>query len=116
MPLSARTGRRWRASIRAAGMAFVAAQLFQAAPSFASSFQVNPVKLSLSPDKATTSLSIGNDTGDEVGIRVSALRWTQVAGKDVYAPADDLIASPPIFMLEPHGKQDRKSTRLHSSH
>src|SRR3546814_7495729 len=48
---------------------------------------------------------MGNDTGDEVGILVSALRWTQVAGKDVYAPADDLIASPPIFMLEPHGKQ-----------
>src|SRR3546814_6409968 len=81
MPLSARTGRRWRASIRAAGMAVVAAQLFQAAPSFASSFQVNPVKLSLSPDKATTSLSIGNDTGDEVGIRVSALRWTQEIGR-----------------------------------
>src|SRR3546814_833989 len=105
MPLSARTGRRWRASIRAAGMAVVAAQLFQAAPSFASSFQVNPVNLRPPPDKATTSLSIGHDTGDEVGIRVSALRWTQVAVNDVYAPSDDLIASPPSFMLEPHGKQ-----------
>jgi fimbrial chaperone protein len=43
------------------------------------------------------SLTITNGEAVPVSIRVSAFRWTQVDGKDVYTPTDDLIASPPIF-------------------
>ena len=86
-------------------MVVATAQLFPAAPSIASSFKVDPISLSLSSDQATTSLSIQNNDGDQVGIRVSALRWTQVDGKDVYVPSDDVIASPPIFLLDAHGSQ-----------
>lgn len=99
------TGRRWATAIRTFGAAVVAAQLFQAAPSIAGSFRVDPVNVFLPVDKATTSLSVGNNADQPVAIRVSALRWTQLDGEDVYAPTSDVIASPPIFTLEPGGKQ-----------
>lgn len=105
MPFGAKAGRRWAAAIRTVGTVVATAQLFQAAPSIAGSFHVDPVSLSLPVDKATTSLSIGNNASAPVGIRVSALRWTQVDGKDVYTPTSDVIASPPIFTLDPGGKQ-----------
>ena len=105
MPLVAQIGPRWATAIRTVGTVVVAAQLFQAAPSLAGSFHVDPVNLTLAPDKATTSLTIGNNAGEPVGIRVTALRWTQVDGKDVYTPTDDVIASPPIFTLDARGQQ-----------
>ncbi|MBD8469868.1 fimbrial biogenesis chaperone [Sphingomonas sp. Ant20] len=63
----------------------------------ASNFRVSPVTLTLPANRPVGSLTITNGEAVPVSIRVSAFRWTQVDGKDVYTPTDDLIASPPIF-------------------
>ncbi|WP_234387543.1 fimbrial biogenesis chaperone, partial [Sphingomonas sp. STIS6.2] len=63
----------------------------------ASNFRVSPVTLTLPANRPIGSLTITNGEDVPVSIRVSAFRWTQVDGKDVYTPTDDLIASPPIF-------------------
>lgn len=81
------------------------ALLASAGPVSAGSFQVNPVTIRLAPDKATGEIMIGNVAAEPVAVRVTALRWTQVNGRDVYAATADVIASPPIFTIAPGAKQ-----------
>lgn len=75
-------------------------------PALAGSFQVNPVQIVLQPGRTITSLTIRNtDPQQPVSVRVLTYRWTQVNGDDVYAPTDDLIASPPIFTIPANAQQ-----------
>jgi fimbrial chaperone protein len=67
----------------------------------ASSFQVNPVNIILAPDRASASVSVTNTDKASVAVRVVPYKWTQEEGADVYAPTSNLIASPPIFVIQP---------------
>ena len=90
---------------RSAAALFAAAALIAAAPAAAGSFKVNPVSLALAPDKAAAELSIANADSAPVAVRVTALRWTQKNGEDIYEPSRDVIASPPIFTIAPGSNQ-----------
>lgn len=68
-------------------------------PAHAGSFRVDPVNISIDEGKAATELRLTNMESKPVGIRVTALRWTQKDGEDVYEATDDVIASPPIFTV-----------------
>lgn len=68
-----------------------------ASPAVAASFKVSPVKLTLLAKRPVGSLTISSGDAAPVAIRVETYRWTQVDGKDVYTPTDEVIASPPIF-------------------
>lgn len=70
-------------------------------PAAAGSFQVNPVHVTMAADRNTASLTIRNTERSEVAVRVTAYRWTQEDGQDVYAETTDVIASPPIFTIAP---------------
>jgi fimbrial chaperone protein len=72
-----------------------------ASPGAAGSFKVNPVNLTIPPDRKTTSLSITNSAKEKVSVRVVTYRWTQVDGRDLQEETTDVIVSPPIFTLEP---------------
>nr|WP_299855940.1 fimbria/pilus periplasmic chaperone [Sphingomonas bacterium] len=75
------------------------------APAMASSFQVNPVQLSLPADRSATSLLLKNSDAEPLSIRVQVYRWSQTDGKDVYTPTSDVIVSPPIFNVSPASTQ-----------
>ena len=82
--------------LTAAGLCMAAA-IALPGDAVASNFRVSPVTLTLPANRPVGSLTITNGEDVPVSIQVSAFRWTQVDGKDVYTPTDDLIASPPIF-------------------
>lgn len=91
------------------GGRLMAATLFAmfacAEPASAGSFQVNPVNIRLAPNKATSEIMIGNVAKAPVAVRVTALKWTQLNGRDVYEPTTDVIASPPIFTMAAGARQ-----------
>ena len=99
------TIRRWgRAARRATALlALVAACLPAAA--HAGSFTANPIRLTLAPGAASTSLTLEN-TGDEpVTVQASLMAWVQEEGRDVLRSSQDLVVSPPIFKLAPRARQ-----------
>lgn len=85
--------------------ALAVAALLAGAPAEAGTFRVDPVNIVLAENRAATELRLTNAEAAPVGVRVTALRWTQREGKDVYEPTDDVIASPPIFTVAPRGTQ-----------
>jgi fimbrial chaperone protein len=92
--------------IRAAFVSSLLVTAFLAGPpASAGSFRVNPVHVTMAPDRQTASLTIRNTDLAEVSVRVTAYRWTQEDGRDVYAETTDLIASPPIFTIAPGASQ-----------
>src|SRR3954469_12713448 len=70
-----------------------------APPLLASSFQVDPVNITLASGRQTASLTLRNTDSAPVSVRVLAFRWTQDNGADVYTPSKDVIVSPPIFTV-----------------
>ncbi len=71
----------------------------------AGSFAVSPIKAELSAQRPVTSLSVRNDGTESVSIQLQTNTWSQHDGADVQTPTTDLIASPPIFSLEPGTSQ-----------
>lgn len=71
----------------------------------AGSFQVNPVRVTLSASEPIGALTVHN-TGDEsTVIQLELVSWTQQNGKDVYTPTREILGTPPIFTVPPNGKQ-----------
>lgn len=89
----------------AAAALFAFAAALPATSARAGSFGVNPIYVTLAPDRASTELSISNTAAAPVAVRVTALRWTQRDGGDVYEETTDVIASPPIFTIAPGASQ-----------
>jgi fimbrial chaperone protein len=75
------------------------------APAVAGSFQIDPVKVEVSSDRKTGSVTIRNDASAPVTVRGYALGWTQKDGEDVYSDLPDVIVSPPVFTIPAGGKQ-----------
>lgn len=71
----------------------------------AGSFQVNPVRATLSISQSIAALTVHN-TGDEATvIQLELFSWTQQDGKDVYTPTREILATPPIFTIPANGSQ-----------
>jgi fimbrial chaperone protein len=71
----------------------------------AGSFAVSPIKAELTAQRAVTSLTVRNDGSESVSIQLQTNAWSQQDGVDVQTPTTDLIASPPIFSLDPGASQ-----------
>ena len=87
-----RTGR-----LAATGLSAIGILSLLPGAAHASNFRVSPVTLTLPAGRLVGSLSITNGEDVPVSIKVGTYRWTQVDGRDVYTPTDDIIAAPPIF-------------------
>jgi fimbrial chaperone protein len=70
----------------------------------AGSLRVAPTRLEIS-DSRPVMLTVTNSGSQASLIQLEAKRWTQDSGADEYADAGDIIASPPIFRLEPGAEQ-----------
>jgi fimbrial chaperone protein len=76
-----------------------------ACPAWASTFQVNPVMVTLTPDKPVAALTVRNVGADAAVIQMKLVSWSQADGTDTYAPTSDILATPPIFTLPANGSQ-----------
>jgi fimbrial chaperone protein len=85
-------------------MLLIAAALSHA-PAVAGSLRVDPVQVVINDDRRTAAVKIVNEDSASSTLKISAFAWSQVNGKDVYQPTDDLIASPPIASIEPGSAQ-----------
>jgi fimbrial chaperone protein len=91
-----------RASLAACGRAFF---LGAFGPADAGSFAVNPVRATLSAAQPVASLTVRNDGVEDTVVQLEVMDWSQQAGKDLYAPTREILATPPIFKIAPGGVQ-----------
>lgn len=71
----------------------------------AANLAVDPVRIELSAEQQTAATSVRNDSDQPVSIQVQAVTWSQLDGKDVYAPTRELLVAPPIVTIAPKGEQ-----------
>jgi fimbrial chaperone protein len=71
----------------------------------ASSFSVNPVRVTLSAKQPVAAITVRNSDAQQTVVQLETNAWTQVDGKDTQVPSSDLLATPPIFTLPPGGSQ-----------
>lgn len=74
-------------------------------PVWASTFQVSPVTATLTPDKPVAALTVRNVGADPTVVQLQLMSWSQADGTDKYMPTSDVLATPPIFTVPPHGSQ-----------
>lgn len=65
----------------------------------ASSFNVTPLRLSLASDQQAVRMLVRNTADRPMALQVRLFRWSQIDGKDVYAPSGDIIVSPSIIKI-----------------
>lgn len=71
----------------------------------AGSFQVNPVRATLSPSKPISAMTVRNTGTEPAVLQLEVMTWSQQQGKDVYTPTTEILATPPIFTVPVGGSQ-----------
>jgi fimbrial chaperone protein len=95
-----------RASARTAAYCLAAfAALAAASPAAAGALQVDPIRVDLSTDRKTGTVTVTNDAAAPVTIHATALAWSQAGGEDRYQDTSAVIVSPPIFTIPAGGTQ-----------
>jgi fimbrial chaperone protein len=83
----------------------LAVWLASGALAVAGSFSVVPARLALTPQRPVAALSVHNDGDAPTVVQLETAGWTQSDGRDVYSPSAEVLATPPIFTIPPHGSQ-----------
>lgn len=71
----------------------------------AAGWEINPVRIELSPEQQTAAITVKNESDQPTSIQIQAVTWSQLDGKDVYTPTKELLVSPPIVTIAPKGEQ-----------
>ena len=71
----------------------------------AASFQVNPIRVTLSAAQDTGVLRVTNSSDSPTVVQMQIVAWSQENGQDVYTPSRALLATPPIFTVAPGSQQ-----------
>ncbi|MGR9085691.1 MAG: fimbrial biogenesis chaperone [Gammaproteobacteria bacterium] len=71
----------------------------------AGSFQVNPVRATLTAGKPVGAMTVRNNGGEPAVLQLEVMSWSQQQGKDVYTPSREILATPPIFTVPSGGSQ-----------
>lgn len=80
----------------------------------ASALDVDPIRIAFSGTDTIAVLTVTNDGDGPATVQLQPVAWSQAADKDVYTPTRDVLATPPIFTVQPHGKQViRLGLRVH---
>src|SRR4051812_11165016 len=66
---------------------------------------VTPIRATLSASQPVIALTVRNDGADHSVVQVDAMTWAQREGGDFYEPTREIIATPPLFKLEPGASQ-----------
>ena len=78
----------------------------------AASLQVSPVVLSLQAEQAADGLWLSNIGPTPLQAQARVFRWTQENGEDVLAPTNDMVASPPMIVVQPGQRQMVRIVRV----
>jgi len=68
-------------------------------------WEIDPVRVELTSQQKTAAVTVKNNSDQPTSIQIHAVAWTQVDGKDIYNPTDDLLVSPPIVTIAPKSEQ-----------
>ena len=71
----------------------------------AASLDVDPIRVVFSAQSTITVVTLTNAGDTPATVQLEPVAWSQDKGEDVYAPTRDLLATPPIFTVQPHAKQ-----------
>ncbi|MGH8292886.1 MAG: fimbrial biogenesis chaperone [Gammaproteobacteria bacterium] len=71
----------------------------------AASFQVNPIRVTLSAAQATNVLRVTNASDTPTVVQIEIVAWSQENNADVYTPSRALLATPPIFTVAAGSQQ-----------
>ena len=77
----------------------------------AGSFEVNPIRIDLSPANRSVAVTVRNSGTDAVVVQVDVSAWSQEEGKDVLTPTNEVLVSPPIMTIPPDREQIRSEER-----
>lgn len=91
-----------RCRVMGLGLLIVIAAPFAAR---AATLSVSPVRLTLSAAHPTGVLRVSNKAEDSELVQVQLAAWSQKSTADVFAPTQDILATPPIFRLDGGGTQ-----------
>ena len=73
-------------------------------------FQVNPIRITLSPQSASALLSIQNDSVETTRFQIGVFEWDQATdGEMVLNPTEDLIFYPKLLAVDPG---DQRNIRI----
>lgn len=77
------------------------------APNFAAAadWNIDPVRVELSPEQQTAAIIVRNDSDQPSSMQIQAVVWSQVDGQDVYTPTRELLVSPPVVTIAPKSDQ-----------
>ncbi|MGA3158504.1 MAG: fimbria/pilus periplasmic chaperone [Steroidobacteraceae bacterium] len=81
------------------------AALLGAAPSRAGNFSVSPLRVEMKGSHRLEVLTITNADDAPLSIQIELKNWTQQAGEEQLDETHDLLVTPPIFRMAPHGQQ-----------
>src|SRR5215472_2326041 len=71
----------------------------------AASLDVDPIRVMFSAENTITVVTLSNAGDTPATVQLEPVAWSQDKGEDVYTPTHDLLATPPIFTVQPHAKQ-----------
>jgi fimbrial chaperone protein len=63
--------------------------------------QISPVTVEFAAQRKVAALRVTNISDTPVAFETAVFRWTQSDGADVLAPTDEIVASPPAFIVAP---------------
>ena len=63
------------------------------------------MRVNLSPRAPVAALTLSNAADVPLTVQATTVAWRQQGGEDQYAPTDELIVSPPLFVVPPHASQ-----------
>ncbi|CAG9192138.1 Sigma-fimbriae chaperone protein [Paraburkholderia tropica] len=99
-----------------AARAVAAASLWAlAGGAFAATLQISPVTIEFSASENATGLTLRNPGDTPLYGQVRVFHWAQAGGDDVLTPTADVIASPPLIEIAPHGDQLVRLVRVNTS-
>jgi fimbrial chaperone protein len=77
--------------------------LTHAPATYAGSFAVNPVRVTLSAAQSVAAITVRNVGSEPTVIQLETSSWTQHDGREVLVPTTDVLATPPIITIQPGG-------------
>ncbi len=89
----------------ACGITLYACALVLPALAIASDLLVDPVRIELSPQHPSAAIHIRNNSNQPKTIKVQAVTWSQLDGKNINEPTSELVASPQAFSIAPGRSQ-----------
>jgi fimbrial chaperone protein len=84
---------------------FCALAIFVPQIALAAGWNIDPVRLELSPQQQTAALTVTNESDQPTSIQIQAVAWSQAEGKDVFTPTKEVLVSPPFVTIPAKGEQ-----------